>query len=353
MKKWIFLGLLSLNVVYSAAPAPDKDQSGSWETRLDSIIGAIDRSFDEVSSTFSNWTVNSAQIDTMFQFRMQGMDQRELLKKIIQEGSKKGQKKFYALDLGSSSDFAWGREIKDYINDQKDLPEDIQVAIIGVHGDWTETKFFKEGKCIVYQIDSFKLENLKKALKPVGLDLENTVDLIVSHYTFTHLVDPLGTWMQAYDLLRPQTGVFLYDGFRIYLKETLQEKETWDYLAQLNAFLLYELNIPFLISTEGSRQYYGHFLVKKVSTDALDIPFKYVEVKEEKDALDRFSDKTNFRSVYTLKDKGKEKKFLKKMNYKSLDLWNPVYIGKKDIFDWLQESKLIPDYVKWEPLLKE
>lgn len=353
MKKLIlFLGLLNITLIQTAAAADEL--SVDWENRLDSIENAIDQTFNVLSNKFEDgWVVSDSQLDSLFVFQMEGIDQREFFKKIIQEQYKQGQKDFYALDFGASHDFAWGQEVKNYINAQEDLPDDIKVTLIGVHGDWFETKFFKEGKCIVYQLDTLKLETIKKALHSQGLYLENKIDFITSHYTFTHLVDPIGTWMQAYDLLKPQTGIFLYDGFRIYTEEVIEDYNYQRNLVKMNAFLLYESKIPFLMSTDSSTQYFGHFLVKKTSTNKLDTPFKYVRVKEEKDPIGG-SEKIYFRTVYTPKNQASQKEFLEKMTYdKDFNYWSPTYLGDKEIFDWLAKNNIIPDYVKWAPLLKE
>jgi hypothetical protein len=51
--------------------------------------------------------------------------------------------------------------------------------------------------------------------------LENNVDLIVSRFSLRHMIDPIGTMLQAYDLLKPNTGLILTDDFSFLLHPIL------------------------------------------------------------------------------------------------------------------------------------
>ena len=60
--------------------------------------------------------------------------------------------------------------------------------------------------------------------------LENNVDLIVSRFSLRHMIDPIGTMLQAYDLLKPNTCLILTDDFSIKYTNLFQTKTLCIYL---------------------------------------------------------------------------------------------------------------------------
>ena len=73
------------------------------------------------------------------------------------------------------------------------------------------------------------------------------MDLIVSRYTFIHLRDPAGTFLQAYNQLRPKTGLIFTDGFHTY------DPDTPDYDSEALTFLK-STKKPFVLNTYIPRE---------------------------------------------------------------------------------------------------
>ncbi len=150
---------------------------------------------------------------------------------------------FYAMDIGAGN-FQWGEGLAKHLNTLKDLREDITVHIISLRGESNHgEKQVKKKNCIIYNLGAFAIEKLEKNLKQNDLYLTGKLDLIVTRWCFRHLVDPLGTFAQAYRLLRPKTGHFFGDGF-----VTLMDKQNTDEPEWLDNFNMLDV----LRATRGS-----------------------------------------------------------------------------------------------------
>ncbi len=71
------------------------------------------------------------------------------------------------------------------------------------------------GLCTLYELSAFPIEILSEKLAELGyLDmLADKVDLTVAAYTLVHLIDPIGSFLQIYDLMRPSQGIILVQNF--------------------------------------------------------------------------------------------------------------------------------------------
>ena len=81
----------------------------------------------------------------------------------------------------------------------------------------------KSGRCTLYNLGSFKIEEMDKEFQKRKLHLENNVILAVSHFCMPHLSDSVGTFAQIFNLLQTQLGLFLADGFFF-----LFEDDSWE-----------------------------------------------------------------------------------------------------------------------------
>src|SRR5207245_1648669 len=74
------------------------------------------------------------------------------------------------------------------------------------------------GSCKIYKLGAFKVEDLETELRKHGFP-PNCIDFAISRLCMLHLVEPVGTFVQITNELRPKTGLFLSDAFTIKMGE--------------------------------------------------------------------------------------------------------------------------------------
>lgn len=114
-----------------------------------------------------------------------------------------------------------------------------------------------------------------------NLNLDKKIDLIVSAYTFRHLIDSLGIFLQAYSLLDPETGIMLADGFRFAhsgLHELLINDLEWH---KANIYwLLTQLSSSFLIwMPNKGKNFLPEFIIRKSNGEVAELPLSYENIK--------------------------------------------------------------------------
>lgn len=137
-----------------------------------------------------------------------------IIEKLLLQGIDRGQTEFIFVDIGAGN-FSWGRAIAGFINDHPIIFKKIKkVDIFSLRGEKNLDKpIIERGVCILYEYGSFAIENLIDEFIDKKMDLTNKVDLIISSWCFRHLVDPVGTLMQSYELLKATTGLLIIDSF--------------------------------------------------------------------------------------------------------------------------------------------
>lgn len=280
------------------------------------------------------WNYNGSSSYTIM-----SIDCAYMLKSLIKISS--NQKQFYVLDIGAGN-FSWGNRTVDLINEQPDLPEDIIVHVISVTGEnYGGQSVEKIGKCIRYNIDAFKIEDLYKGLTQLmsqfDLNLLNNFDLIISSYTFIHLHDPVGTFVQAYNFLRPERGIILFHGFPVYYGPS----EHYFLHYPMIEFLL-STRIPFLVGHADGRDI-PPFLMKRPNNKPLSLSLEYAGTHYVQVA------NTSRKPVAYFNK-------LEKIEVPSLNLptWKTGAIhGDRHLFEWIWTH--FPQWqtkrVVWQPLL--
>lgn len=161
----------------------------------------------------------------------------------------------------------------------------------------------KISKCIQYNIGNFQIENMLEQFDALSStdfpikDLDKKVDVIFSSFTFIHLIDPLGTLIQAYSLLRPKTGCILMDGFYYSIpkedrpgspgRPTVNEKlkasavvGNFDVESNIYIYeLLLSLNLPFLINGQSHAASLNHFMLQRPDEKELELPLNYIGIQ--------------------------------------------------------------------------
>lgn len=251
-----------------------KEESLHWNQRPEFIKLRIDQAYEQISSNpGSQWGVYNGS----GAYNMAGIPDELLIEKILLDGISKGQKKFTFMDIGAGN-FQWGKNITQFINTHPLFSkEQIEVSIFNLRGEKeVEQPVVKEGVCTNYNYGSFKVENLEEEFKKRGHNLTGQVDFMVSSWCFRHLVDPTGTLLQAYEQLKPETGIILLDGF---FRE-ISGKEPKNNLG-INlefASLLLQFRSPFFQIDDTSLRRAGCFFMQKSNNTPM-IPYQYKDLR--------------------------------------------------------------------------
>lgn len=235
-----------------------------WQDRPPEVQIKIDETFSSLSSWLENGKDNYFLVD---------VDAIKLAKYLMT--SNPTQKEFYFLDLGAGN-FQWGDNLAMEINKFTDITDDIKVNIIGVRGEYNDgPEFSITGRCHIFKLGKFKLENLEESFENKGLHLTGKIDCIYTRMCFYHLVDPVGTLVQAYNLLKPHAGLFFGNGFLYGLKgetkEDIFSRKRFDKITTL----LLDMKVPFLIEPDGALRSTNNFVFKRNTDNPLNIPLKY------------------------------------------------------------------------------
>jgi hypothetical protein len=119
-----------------------------------------------------------------------------------------------------------------------------------------------------------ELRNKKDVLNTYPLihkiqNIQDKIDWIVSRYCFIHLIDPVGTFKEAFDHLRPGQGALTMDGFPIHTKNSA----TYGGELYINlANMLIKTGQPFLMR---GMQDLPAFLIMRKNSDRLVLPLQY------------------------------------------------------------------------------
>lgn len=164
-----------------------------------------------------SWSYNGAD-----KYRMAGVDDDAVVKKLVD--TYPHQKVFNFLDVGAG-DHSWAKARVTYLNSEFS-GQGIYFNIFSLTGDNYKEDGYEEragvnvveeqiGVCSLYKLSAFPVENLIEKLKELGYFemLSNHVDLTVSAFTLMHLVDPVGTFLQMYNLARPNQGLIFIENF--------------------------------------------------------------------------------------------------------------------------------------------
>lgn len=220
-----------------------------WRKRPPELESMIDRAFDYISrQSLEMWGVMG-----MRNYDLCEIDAHKLISQMILEAPL-DQKDFYVLDIGCGNG-AWLKELKKHLdNALGSKRQDMRIHLIGVGGEnLSGVDPIPSTRCTIHIFGQFKIENLQQELEKRGLKLAKQIDAAVSHFCLFHLCDPLGTFMQAYELLRPQRGYILFDGFS--MQSPNRRLSGHPLIADTLVAVINQLNAPFLIARRNEYRY--------------------------------------------------------------------------------------------------
>jgi hypothetical protein len=316
----------------------------SEQNQLTKLDHKIKESYRALKYSKSNWSLYNGSD----KYNICNMDEHKAFKSIIMNNP--NQKEFYALEIGAGK-FQWGRALLKYLQEQTDLPTGIKVHIIGVRGEQhfnqhSEFPQDKDARFIVHELGGFKIEDMHAAFIKKGFDLRNKIDLIVSHYTLRHLVNPAQTLLNAYDLCRAETGIMLFDGFHF-----LQGDQDQNIIKSSNVIkdlrtnfisLLLKMESPFLILPTSSPKE-NHYLIKKSNRRNSPITLNYKALI----TVPEFYEKLNIASSCMTVFHGEPIVMDIPEDITDYNTRGDSYYGDRELFNWVITDDLqSPYYVR-------
>jgi SAM-dependent methyltransferase len=292
----VIIVVMAMQSTYATDTADDNKLKGSscinsvqistylkWQDRPDNLKSREQEIFKILAhQVMSHWEYNGSEFYTIMD-----VAEEKLIHHLIT--SNHMQKEFYFLDIGAGK-FQWGNSLAENINNFSDIPNDVKVHIIGVRGEQFQgPEYSNIGKCHIYKFGKFNIENLETSFKSKGLELNGKIDGIFTRWCFRHLVDPVGTLQQAYDLLKIK-GLFFGDGFFYGLKGKHEQHETIIKAGIKNmAKLLLDMKVQFLIEPYILNHALHRFVFRKDTDEPLKLPLQYHGVVPIKDKADVYS----------------------------------------------------------------
>ncbi len=234
-----------------------------WKQRPRKIVKNINQAFDKIKNKdHSDWGLtNGAK-----KYYMLNIDEHLLIKKMILDMPGK---LITIMDLGAGN-FQFGSGIVNYIESLKNFPNGSHVRIISLRGEkYTGNEIERTKRCTHYKFGTFKLEDLIEELKKRGLAFaigqDATINFIHSRWTLTHLADGIGTHMQAYNIMKPDTGYFMFEGLKFarYINDEKVRNENMKDIRSNMVSFLDELGADYLMEHDTSSHNFDNFIARK------------------------------------------------------------------------------------------
>jgi SAM-dependent methyltransferase len=272
------------------------------------------------------------------EYHICGIDEYRLLETMVQEAPP-DQKEFVILDVGGG-DLSMSKRVAKFLSERPDLRPDCTFHIIGTTGESAEIPELEEiGRCKIHNLQGVKIEEIFDQLEQRGFSLRNKVDFAISHKCLRHLPDGVGTFQQVFNLLRPKTGFFLFDGFTFAL-EGQKEFEGFSPHVHANMIqVLQDTKAPFL-----THSYFGEhndYIARRPDDAPCHLPMSYnpkLRVTSG-EGENQSCIVTEFRRQAQPEDAP----FI-------LPLWESDQYGDKELYEWLNKNKVFLKPFSWECL---
>ena len=281
------------------------------------------------------------------------------------------QKDFYIVNLGagyfrkgSHDSHGWGWDLAKHVCAIKDIRPDLTVHIISTageeHADFIPVYGKEYGQCRLYELLGFQAEHFSDAIgKRMGEHIHNAIDLLVTRMTLPHLVDPVGTFKQLHDDLRPGTGLLCGDSFQImckkypansYLEHNFYETHIEAHFPIMLSFLR-DTKAPFLCHIDGRTPLSPIvFVLKRKDASPCALPLAYDDIEYQ--SRESLGTATSAWASYHYTphwDDGKascDQALYLSMVSPNTDLTSDFssVTGDHDFITWLKEKMIIEDF---------
>ena len=195
------------------------------------------------------------------------LDEEKLLYNLAFEDNHK--KDVYILDVGCAAG-GWGEKVVEFLK-TKCTESTKNFHIFSVTGGLEQKDCIERfGNITHYRFNQFKVENIDEEFKKSYHNLTGKFDLIVANWTLQHMVDPFGTLNRLYNLLSPQKGMLLCNGFLFsYENSSLVESTNnrTDIFTTSSAITLFQKRLD--------RKLCDYFLLLRTNDKPLNLPIMY------------------------------------------------------------------------------
>jgi len=243
--------------------------------RPESTKERIIKAFESQKASTQEWGLYNGRDD----YLIAGFDTFKLLKNQIE--SSPDQLTFNLLDIGTGDGEAI-RVLSQKINEDKTIPKNLTFNLIGVR---VESKLYTEhqereeiGQCVIFDYSGFNAEFLIQELN-ARHHLDQKFDIVMSRWCMRHLVDPMGTFDQAYEITREDTGLLLMDGFWFQIDGQAPVTDSpGQYSIQMSSLELLTKNAgaKLLHHPYNESRSFDQFIIQKGNLP-LELPFEYTE----------------------------------------------------------------------------
>jgi hypothetical protein len=257
----IVLGLIVCQTLIAAVPEAEAQSKIVLTDRPATVQAAADEAFEKNRDAgIRKWICNGK---TVGGYRMLGLNDEMLLKTLFF----KKKKNIYIIDVGGGNG-GWARYAMDLLLHTKGWWDWMTDKLYGTEkqfhifsvtgGQECKETIERKGNVTLYLFNQFKIENIAEEFYKRGYDyLKNNVDLMVSHATLEHLVDPFGTLQQMYSLLTPLQGLLIADQFYFAFDDLEKTQrfpvENWNIFVTSNAVPLFH-SIFFLLMRNNDQK---------------------------------------------------------------------------------------------------
>ncbi len=314
-----------------------------WKDRPEQLKKKVDSAFYSIANnSSSDWKVYNGSSC----YGILDISIWDLAKKVAAEASKE-QTDIYLLDIGSGN-FQWCDAIARLCVNEEIKGKHFHV--FGVRGEGGEESIEKHSCCTVYKLTKFKVEEIFSEFQNRKLLKGIKFHIITSHWCFRHLADPVGTFVQTYDLLKAEMGYLLMDGFFFGLDENKCDSQ----LARILLFRLLKMTgEPFLLQPWKIDANIGRFILKRTAVTDCKLPLSYSGVLHER--LFQESWRIGSATLTQFQSHGPHLKVgasLKDGN--SSLLQGTTGAQSFSLFEWLYKSQLIPEsFVFWDAEMRQ
>ncbi len=293
----------------------------------------IDEAFLSLSQQAnSTWNCNGNEATyDMLQF-----NEHTLVRHLILNSA--NQIEFNFLDLGAGN-FGWGKALTTFLDQDKDVQihlttTDAVINIIGVRREQhSDAPCMSVGQINRYEFGGFKVEEIasefaNERFAPHGFNGKK-MDMIVAHFCLHHLVDPLGTFLQTYDMLKLNGWLF----FNNFFFRTTDENTSKDSKLIDRTFEILDYTGASFIMKPLINMRKHEIILQKETEDLLQLPFQYISTCETPIGHPFQSE-----TVTTFRHTGERRKI-----FPELKMGHPSLIyGDHKLHDWFIENSFLP-----------
>lgn len=251
----------STNVAESIGTVNVVEEPDNQFVRPNAIQTLSNAAFSRMKNTPGNWMYGGCN-----SYELVGLDEPKLIRDMIAKSSKEV---MYFVDVGAANG-DWGKAIVKCLQDENVTNKRFHVFSI-TGGRECEEGMWEYGNITLYQLTQFKIENIDEELEKRGYHLKDQVDLLVSCWTLRHLADPFGTLNQMYNLLSPENGKLMSNGF-FFKKEGSSEVECFPLD---NENIILHSNAVSLFRRYNAGRDVNQFMLMRTNQRPLGLPIKY------------------------------------------------------------------------------